>query len=171
MQHLLGNATEYGTLHQDGKFTAIYLSPRDYHRVHMPFTGRLIEMIHVPGRLFSVAPYAAEVVQGLYSRNERVISIFKTSIGFMAVVMVGAVNVSAISMSWEGMVTPPRKKAIQRKKYSNIELKKGDELGIFNMGSTVIVAFESNKINWLTNLELQQAIQVGQPLGAFTVTH
>ena len=171
MQQLLGNVSEYGSLHHEGKFATIYLSPKDYHRVHMPIDGRLIEMIHVPGRLFSVAPYSTEVIKSLYSRNERVVSIFQTPAGFMAVIMVGAVNVSAISMSWEGMVTPPRKKTIHRKKYSNVELKKGDELGIFNMGSTVIIAFESNNINWLSNLELQQVIRVGQSLGTLTFKH
>ena len=171
MQQLLGNVSEYGSLHQDGNFVTIYLSPRDYHRVHMPVDGRLLEMIHVPGRLFSVAPYAADVINGLYSRNERVVSIFKTLAGYMAVIMVGAVNVSAISMAWEGMVTPPRKKTVDRKKYSDIELKKGDELGVFNLGSTVIVAFESNSINWLSEIELQQAIRVGQSLGTITINH
>lgn len=165
MKKLLGNVSEYRNLHKEGDFTTIYLSPKDYHRIHMPIDGCLIEMINVPGRLFSVAPYATEVIKGLYCRNERVISIFETAAGYMAVVMVGAVNVSAISMSWEGTVTPPRKKTIWRKSYSNIELKKGDELGIFNMGSTVIVAFEKGKQEWLTSVRPQQPIKMGQEIG------
>jgi phosphatidylserine decarboxylase len=131
----------------------------------MPFDGELVEMIYIPGRLFSVAPYSAEVIKGLYSRNERVASIFKTKIGYMAVVMVGAVNVAAIEMAWEGLVTPPHGKNITRKTYSNIELKKGDELGIFNMGSTAIIAFEANKVVWNNNLQVQQVVQMGQTLG------
>lgn len=165
MTQLLGGDNNYGTLCQSGHFATIYLSPRNYHRVHMPFDGELIEMIYVPGRLFSVAPYSAEVIKGLYSRNERVVSIFKTKIGYMAVVMVGAINVAAIEMAWEGLVTPPHGKNITRKTYSNVELKKGDELGIFNMGSTAIMAFEANKVEWHKHLQIQQAVQMGQTLG------
>ena len=166
MQQLLGAETKYGSLCENGNFATIYLAPENYHRVHMPYDGELKEMIHIPGRLFSVAPYSAEVISGLYSRNERVASIFETAKGYMAVVMVGALNVSAIEMAWAGLVTPPSGKTIQRKKYSDIKLKKGAELGIFNMGSTVIVAFESNKVEWHKNLNLQQAVQMGQSLGS-----
>ncbi len=165
MTQLLGGDNSYGTICQSGNFATIYLSPRNYHRVHMPYNGELVEMIYVPGRLFSVAPYSAEVIKGLYSRNERVVSIFKTDIGYMAVVMVGAVNVAAIEMSWEGLVTPPHGKNIVRKTYKNISLKKGDELGIFNMGSTVIMAFEAGKIEWRNKFQTQQIVQMGQILG------
>jgi phosphatidylserine decarboxylase len=165
MSQLLGGENNYGTLCQNGSFATIYLSPKNYHRVHMPFEGELVEMIYIPGRLFSVAPYAAEVIKGLYSKNERVVSIFKTKIGYMAVVMVGAVNVAAIEMAWEGLVTPPHGKNITRKTYINVKLKKGDELGIFNMGSTAIMAFETNKIKWHNYLQTQQVVQMGQTLG------
>lgn len=165
---LLGSEQEYGSLSYVGNFATIYLSPRNYHRVHMPMDGELVEMIHVPGRLFSVAPYSAEVIKGLYSRNERVVSIFKTQIGYMAVVMVGAVNVSAISMTWEGLVTPPQSKFINSKKYNNIKLSKGDEMGVFNMGSTAIVLLENNNIEWNAELALQQSVRMGQQLGQFT---
>ncbi len=165
MQQLLGGVTEYGSLCEGGKFATIYLSPKNYHRVHMPLDGVLVEMIHVPGRLFSVAPYSAEVVAGLYSRNERVVSIFETIAGYMGVVMVGAVNVSAIETSWAGLVTPPRGKEVQRRKYEGIRLEKGEELGIFNMGSTVVMAFESDNIQWHAGLSPQQAVRVGQSLG------
>jgi phosphatidylserine decarboxylase len=94
-----------------------------------------------------------------------VASIFKTEIGYMAVVMVGAVNVAAIEMAWEGLVTPPHGKNITRKTYNDVNLKKGDELGIFNMGSTAIMVFEENKIQWLEHLQLQQAVNMGQTLG------
>ena len=165
MQQLLGGANEYGGLCKRGKFATVYLSPGDYHRVHMPFDGTLMEMIHVPGRLFSVAPYAAEALTNLYARNERIVSIFKTGMGYMAVVMVGAVNVAAIEIAWEGLVTPPRGKTLHRKKYSGMELKKGEELGVFNMGSTAIIAFESDSVEWDPGLRLQQPVQMGQSLG------
>ena len=165
IQQLLGGKNNYGTLCNNGSFATIYLSPRNYHRVHMPYDGELVEMVYVPGRLFSVAPYASEVIKGLYSRNERVVSIFKTEIGYMAVVMVGAVNVAAIEMAWEGLVTPPHGKHISRKTYTGVKLKKGAELGIFNMGSTAIMVFEDNKIQWLENLQLQQTVNMGQTLG------
>ncbi len=168
MSQLLGGDNNYGSLCNIGSFATIYLSPKNYHRVHMPFDGELVEMIYVPGRLFSVAPYSAEVIKGLYSRNERVVSIFSTKIGYMAVVMVGAVNVAAIEMAWEGLVTPPRGKRITRKTYSDVKLKKGQELGIFNMGSTAIMAFEANKVTWHNHLQLQQEIKMGQPLGKTT---
>ena len=168
MAQLLGCQENYGSLNESGKFATIYLSPRNYHRVHMPHDGKLVEMIYVPGRLFSVAPYATEVIKGLYSRNERVISIFSTNMGYMAVVMVGAVNVAAIEMVWEGLVTPPHGKQIARKKYDNIELKKGDELGTFNMGSTAIIVFENEKVAWDNQLKLHQTVNMGQALGSKT---
>ncbi|MCY4642902.1 MAG: archaetidylserine decarboxylase [Gammaproteobacteria bacterium] len=168
MHQLLGGANEYGCLCERGKFVTVYLSPRNYHRVHMPLDGTLLEMIHVPGRLFSVAPYAGEVLNNLYARNERIVSIFKTGTGYMAVVMVGAVNVAAIEMTWHGLVTPPRGKTIYRKKYSGIDLKKGEELGVFNMGSTAIVAFDSHAIEWYPDLRSQQPVKMGQLLGTTT---
>ncbi len=169
MRQLLGVTDEYGRLGEKGDFSTIYLSPKNYHRVHMPVDGSLLEMVHVPGRLFSVARYATEVITNLYSRNERVVSIFATVAGYMAVVMVGAVNVSAIETSWEGLLTPPRGKVPHRKKYSGLHFKKGEELGVFNMGSTVIVAFESDKIEWHKHLAPQQAVLMGQRLGETTV--
>ena len=169
MQQLLGDVAGYGSLNENGKFATIYLSPKNYHRVHMPFDGALIEMIHVPGRLFSVAPYSAQVIKNLYGRNERIVSIFATSVGYMAVVMVGAVNVSAIEMSWVGLVTPPRGRTVQRTQYTDIQLKKGEQLGIFHMGSTAMVVFESNKIEWSQALQLQQTVQMGQALGTVAI--
>lgn len=165
MRQLLGGACEYGRLCERGKFATIYLSPRNYHRVHMPLDGVLKEMVYVPGRLFSVAPYAAEVVENLYTRNERVISIFETELGWMAVVMVGAVNVAAIELAWEGMVTPAKKRTLQRKTYPGVKLNKGDELGIFHMGSTAIIAFESLAVEWDPGLRKQQPVEMGQRLG------
>ncbi len=168
MPRLLGGGREYPGLCERGKFATIYLSPGSYHRVHMPVDGELLEMVHIPGRLFSVAPYAAETLDSLYARNERVVSIFRTGSGYMAVVMVGAVNVAAIETSWHGLVTPPRGKTLHRRTYSGTELKKGEELGVFNMGSTVIVAFESESIAWQPDLGPGHAVRMGQSLGRFT---
>jgi len=164
MAQLLACSDKFESLCNEGNFATVYLSPRNYHRVHMPHAGNLVERIHIPGRLFSVAPYASEVIKGLYSRNERVVSIFSTDIGYMAVVMVGAVNVAAIEMAYEGLVTPPHGKNITRRSYDNIAFKKGDELGIFNMGSTAIMVFENTTLNWLDELKLQQEVKMGQTM-------
>lgn len=164
MAQLLACSDQYQSLCKTGNFATVYLSPRNYHRVHMPYAGNLVERIHIPGRLFSVAPYASEVIKGLYSRNERVVSIFSTDMGYMAVVMVGAVNVAAIEMAYEGLITPPHGKKITRKSYDNITFKKGDELGIFNMGSTAIMVFENTDLNWLDELKLQQEVKMGQTM-------
>ena len=155
----------------DGYFCTIYLSPRDYHRVHMPYHANLQEMIYVPGRLFSVAPYAPKTIDKLFARNERVIPIFKFETGYMAVAMVGAVNVAAIEMTWSGMITPPQKKTAVRYGYSAstaVKLQKGDHMGTFNMGSTVVLMFSRNSINPSTDLAAQQKIKMGQRLGSIT---
>ena len=150
----------------NGSFYTIYLSPRDYHRVHMACDAQLLEMIYVPGRLFSVAPYAPKAIDKLYARNERVISIFKTEFGYMASVMVGAVNVAAIETSWAGLVTPPHMSAPAYYDYSDksISLNKGDEMGIFNMGSTVVLMFSSDNISAIDTLEINQSVIMGQIL-------
>jgi phosphatidylserine decarboxylase len=124
-----------------GFFYTIYLSPRDYHRVHMPMDGTLQRMIQVPGRLFSVARYSVRQVPNLFARNERVISVFDTSHGALAVILVGAMLVSSMETVWAGTITPPRGRRVTTGDWSrrNISLKKGDELGWFNMGSTVIL--------------------------------
>ena len=139
---------------ESGAFCTIYLAPNHYHRVHTPLAGKLKAMIHVPGRLFSVAPYATRVIPRLYTKNERVISIFDTEHGATAVVMVGAVNVSAIEMVWHGLVSPATH-AVSYHRYGAdhpaqpaVELNKGDEMGRFNIGSTVILLINNQNINW-----------------------
>lgn len=140
-----------------GSFATVYLSPRDYHRLHMPVHGRLLRTLHVPGRLFSVAGWTAERIPRLFARNERLVCIFQTDHGLLAQVLVGAINVSSIATVWSGLVTPPyaaqvvdRDEALQ-----NVELERGVEMGRFNMGSTVIV---------LTERRIQQLTQAGQPV-------
>ena len=145
VQELLAcSATEAG-VYDRGQFATVYLSPRDYHRIHMPFKGELVEQVHVPGRLFSVAPHTVKTVPRIFARNERVVATFDTEFGRMAMVLVGAINVAAIETVWDGLVTPPKGKKISRKSYEkgDVTLDKGDELGRFNMGSTIVMLMES----------------------------
>lgn len=149
-----------------GSFYTIYLSPKDYHRVHSAYSGKLLEMIYVPGRLFSVAPYAPKAIDKLYARNERVISVFKIENGYMAITMVGAVNVAAIETIWAGMVTPPHLNTVVHYDYSdqNIALEKGQQMGIFNMGSTVVITFSKNYVQAVENLSINQTIKMGETI-------
>lgn len=151
-----------------GSFYTIYLSPRDYHRVHTAYSGQLLEMIYVPGRLFSVAPYAPKAIDKLYARNERVASIFKIDGGYMALTMVGAVNVAAIEMAWEGLVTPPHLNTVVHYNYEDqsISLEKGEQIGIFNMGSTVVMMFSKNYAQALQQLHIDQPIKMGQTIAS-----
>ncbi len=161
---LLGGNIDEATLFMNGRFATIYLSPRDYHRVHMPYAGRLRAQTHIPGRLFSVAPHTARTVPRLFARNERLVCYFDTPIGAMALVMVGAINVAAIETVWDGLVTPPAGKKILHVDYHSknaIDLTRGAEMGRFNMGSTVIVLFE-NPVIWNSRLAAGDKVRMGQ---------
>ena len=151
----------------DGYFSTIYLSPKDYHRIHMPLSGHLQRMIHVPGRLFSVAPYTVRHVPRLFARNERVIAIFDTDSGPLVMVLVGAMLVSSTETVWAGEVTPNKNKSVSVKDYSdqNISLAKGDEMGRFNMGSTVILLMPPGALKSLVDLGAGDLVKVGQKLG------
>ena len=137
---LLGGDKKLRDIFSNGQFATLYLSPRDYHRIHMPTTGRLQQMLYVPGRLFSVAPFTVNHIPRLFARNERCVCYFETEQGPMAMILVGAINVSAIETVWHGLITGEAKK-IKEFDYSDksIELKRGEEMGRFNLGSTVIV--------------------------------
>ena len=150
-----------------GYFSTIYLSPKDYHRIHMPLGGHLQRMIHVPGRLFSVAPYTVRQVPRLFARNERVISIFETDSGPLVMVLVGAMLVSSTETVWAGEVTPTKNKEVTVKDYPDeeITLEKGDEMGRFNMGSTVIMLMPAGALKSLEGLGANDAVKVGQKLG------
>lgn len=139
---------------KDGRFITIYLSPKDYHRVHIPLAGKLIKMTYVPGEAFSVNPRHAEYIPELFTRNERVVSIFETSVGKMAVVMVGATIVRSISTSWAGIVTPNSWGELNSTTYDEqkISFSKGAEIGKFMMGSTVICLFEKGALKFDENL-------------------
>ena len=144
---LLGGDEALAEEFRDGWFATIYLSPRDYHRVHMPMTGTLRKMIHVPGRLFSVAPFTVRTVPKLFARNERVACIFDTEHGPMALVLVGAINVGSIETAWAGEVVPPARQAPRKSPDKTLNeapekiIAKGQEMGRFNMGSTVVALF------------------------------
>ena len=151
---------------EDGAFATLYLSPRDYHRVHMPCRGTLRAMSYVPGRLFSVAPHTVATVARLFTRNERVASLFDTPLGPVAVVLVGAINVAAIETVWSGLVTPPQGRRPRHWRYADapVELAAGAELGRFNMGSTVIV-LAPRRLRWAAQLASGTPVRLGQPLG------
>ena len=162
-QLLAGNERLAKTF-QTGSHALIYLAPHNYHRVHMPMTGRLLQMIYVPGTLYSVSPATAQYIDGLFAKNERVIAIFETSVGKMAVILVGAMIVGSITTVWAGQITPPRNRTeigIYDYETQNIQLKKGQELGYFSLGSTVIVLFEKDRIVWDEQLSTC-SIQMGQ---------
>ncbi|MES2672801.1 MAG: archaetidylserine decarboxylase [Pseudomonadota bacterium] len=149
-QELLGGDEALAQEFADGDFATIYLAPADYHRVHMPYGGKLRSMIMVPGDLFSVNTVTANNVPRLFSRNERAVCIFDTDIGPMAVILVGAMIVAGIETVWDGHVAPIIDRDIQTSLYpfQNITLEKGAEMGRFKLGSTAIVLFAKNKVEW-----------------------
>ncbi len=168
VQELLGGSQTLADRFAGGRFATLYLSPRDYHRIHMPVDGRLHEMIHVPGRLFSVAPYTTRCVERLFARNERVVTLFDTGLGPMALVLVGAINVAAIETAWAGLVTPPRGRGIGHWHYDTPEtmhqLARGEEMGRFNMGSTVILLFADPEVQWAAGLAPETPVRMGQAI-------
>lgn len=155
---------------RDGVFVTTYLAPRDYHRVHMPCNGVLREMIYVPGSLYSVNPLTASAIPNLFARNERVICLFTTEFGPMAQILVGATIVGSIETSWAGTVTPPREGIIKRWRYPAAEdkaavvLLKGQEMGRFKLGSTVVNLFAKNRVTLNDRLYARVATRVGERL-------
>ena len=166
LAQLLANDTELTSTFTNGSFATIYLSPCDYHRVHMPYTGKLLRSIYVPGKLFSVNPTTVQGIDDVFARNERLISIFATDRGNMAVILVGAMLVAGIHTTWQGQITPNRFSATQSWSYADkdIVLQKGDKLGYFNFGSTVIVLFPEDKITWLPSLTAKTTVKYGQAI-------
>jgi len=158
---------------QNGTFITTYLSPRDYHRVHMPCDGVLREMLYVPGSLFSVNPLTAENIPNLFARNERVICLFETPFGPMIQILVGATIVGSIETVWHGVVTPPRIGILQRWEYATvgknaIRLAKGDEMGRFKLGSTVINLFAENSVVLAEHLQSKSTTKMGEVLAIST---
>ena len=150
LEALFGGDERAAAEFDGGRFAVIYLSPRDYHRAHMPLTGRLRSMVYVPGKLFSVNPATVEAIDGLFARNERVVSFFDTDLGPLAMTLVGAVFVGCIEQAWRGAVTPPRRRTTLVERYdgADIVLEQGHEMGRFNMGSTVILMLANRAVEW-----------------------
>lgn len=149
---ILGGNQEYADIFANGEFCTIYLAPKDYHRIHMPCNGRLTSMSHIPGKLFSVNPLTANNVPNLFARNERVVSYFDTEFGKMALVAVGATIVGSIETVWAGTVTPPTVKSVTSWDYSDNrrDFAKGEEMGRFKLGSTVVLLMEKANWQWKT---------------------
>ncbi len=167
---LLGGDPERARPFQGGAFATLYLSPRDYHRIHLPLAGQLRAMVHIPGKLFSVSPLTTRMVPELFARNERVVTLFDTLAGPMALVLVGAINVSSIETVWAGTITPPLGTTIRHWSYppngdGAVRLDKGAELGRFNMGSTVILLFGRGAARWEAEIRPGAAVRMGQRLG------
>ena len=168
-QALLAGTAEQAARYDNGQFATIYLAPRDYHRIHMPLSGSLRSMRYVPGRLFSVNPVTAAAVPGLFARNERLVCEFDTELGSMAVILVGAMIVAGIETVWSGPVCPgPAAGKQYEKQYTSgagsVKLERGDELGLFKTGSTVILLFESGQLAFDPHWQAEMSIRMGQPL-------
>lgn len=166
---LVGGIDALAQPFNNSSFATIYLSPRDYHRIHMPTAGKLTDMVYVPGRLFSVAPHTVKTVPRLFARNERLVCRFDTDHGPMIMILVGAVNVSAIDTVWAGAVTPPSKNKIIHTTYENVDisLEKAAEMGRFNLGSTVILLM-NEKCTLDSAISHDQAVKLGQPLASYS---
>lgn len=166
---LLGGSETRARPFIESRFVTIYLSPRDYHRVHMPLRGQLRETIYIPGRLYSVSPRTTHAIQGLFARNERLIILFDTAIGPVAVILVGAMFVAGIETVWSGLL--PHSSQIVERHYGAtsgldlVTLERGEELGRFNMGSTVIVLFPPGRVELASALTQNAPVKMGELLG------
>lgn len=164
LRELLGGRDDLAAPFDEGSFSTVYLSPRDYHRIHMPMTGKLEQMVFIPGDLFSVNPLTAENVPNLFARNERAVAIFSTAIGPMAMVLVGATIVASIETVWGGTIAPAENREIQYWDYSDqdITLEKGEEMGRFKLGSTIVALFPKDTINFAEELQAGSVTRLGE---------
>ena len=164
---LVGGDRALAERFDNGQFATIYLSPRDYHRIHMPCDGTLRRMIYVPGDLFSVNPVTARGVPGLFARNERLVCVFDAPHGTWVLVLVGATIVGSMATVWHGVVNPPRSAEVREWHYEagTVALKKGDEMGRFLLGSTVVLLFEPGRIALQPDWQATGAVQMGQAMG------
>jgi phosphatidylserine decarboxylase len=163
---LVGGYAALAAEFDDGHFATLYLSPKDYHRIHMPCDGRLLRMIHVPGNLFSVNPTTARGAPGLFARNERVVCVFETADGPFVLVLVGATIVGSMATVWHGVVTPPREKQVREWFYGERELhlKQGEEMGRFLLGSTVVLLFPKGDLQFDPAWAPGRAIRLGEAM-------
>lgn len=164
---LVGGDATLADQFRDGSFATIYLSPKDYHRIHMPCDGRLLRMIYVPGELFSVNPATARGVPGLFARNERVVCVFDSAAGPFVLTLVGATIVGSMATTWHGIVNPPRTKAVREWRYDDqqILLKKGDEMGRFLLGSTVVLLFPAGRVQFNPAWKPVLPVRLGEVMG------
>lgn len=164
---LLAGDNNAAAQYENGHFATLYLSPRDYHRIHMPCSGKLLRMTYVPGDLFSVNPSTAQGVPNLFARNERVICEFEAAFGKFVLVLVGATIVGSMATVWHGIINPPRSKKIRTWDYSeqNITLKQGEEMGRFLLGSTVVMLFPSNTLSFNSLWKAEKPIKLGEMMG------
>ncbi len=164
---LVGGDRELAKKFENGSFATLYLSPRDYHRIHMPCDGRLTRMIYVPGALFSVNPTTARGVPGLFARNERVVCVFETARGPFVLTLVGATIVGSMATVWHGVVNPPRPGVVREWRYDdrNIVLKKGEEMGRFLLGSTVVMLFPKDTLTFNPDWAPTRALRMGEAMG------
>jgi phosphatidylserine decarboxylase len=165
---LVGGDAALAAQFDNGTFATIYLSPRDYHRIHMPCDGRLTRMIYVPGDLFSVNPTTARGVSGLFARNERVVCVFASDHGPFVLTLVGATIVGSMATVWHGVVNPPRRPDICEWHYEEgaVSLRKGEEMGRFLLGSTVVMLFPANKVAFNPKWSAEQPVRLGENMGA-----
>ena len=167
---LLGGDSALAAHFHGGHFATLYLSPKDYHRIHMPCAGRLLRMVHVPGELFSVNPATARGVPGLFARNERVVCVFDGERGPWVLVLVGATIVGSMATVWHGVVNPPRTGNLREWSYheQDIRLGQGDEMGRFLLGSTVVVLFPKGPLAFNPAWAPGGAIRMGELMGRFS---
>lgn len=165
---LVGGDGELASRFHDGAFANIYLSPKDYHRIHMPCDGRLMRMIYIPGDLYSVNPVTARGVPNLFARNERVVCVFDSHFGSFVMTLVGATIVGSMATVWHGTVNPPRTKDVRQWDYSSeqIHLQKGDEMGRFLLGSTVVLLFPAKTLTFNPTWQPSSCVRFGQEMGS-----
>ena len=163
---LVGGDAALSARFENGAFATLYLSPKDYHRIHMPCAGRLTRMIHVPGDLFSVNPVTARGVPGLFARNERVVCVFESNHGSFVLVLVGATIVGSMATVWHGVVNPPRPGRVREWRYDEqtIRLERGAEMGRFLLGSTVVMLFPANTLHFNPEWAPARSIRMGEAM-------
>ena len=167
---MIGGDAQLAACFDGGSFACLYLSPKDYHRIHMPCAGRLLQMVYVPGDLFSVNPTTAQGVPGLFARNERVVCVFESARGPFIMVLVGATIVGSIATVWHGVVNPPRLPSVKTWQYTDqkLDLQRGEEMGRFLLGSTVVMLFPKVPLVFSPSWAPGRAIKMGEAMATST---
>lgn len=165
LNDLCGGFSDVARHFNNGLFLTAYLAPKDYHRIHMPYTGKLVDMIYVPGDLFSVNPQSVQSISRLFARNERVICLFETDRGMLCVIAVGAMIVGSVATVWHGVVAPGTKIVRRDYRAENVMLRQGAEMGRFLLGSTVIVLTQPNQFSWKKELQCDALLRCGTGIG------